>query len=53
MTLRFNVADIDTAIDMLRDRGVTVDVHTWSWGVTGHFLDPDGNRCEIRDPFRD
>ena len=52
VTLRFNVADIDTAIDMLRERGVEVEVHTWTWGVTGHFLDPDGNRCELKDPFR-
>ena len=20
-----------------------------NWGVTGHFFDPDGNRCELED----
>jgi lactoylglutathione lyase len=51
VTLRLNVEDIDPVVAMLRARGVAVEVRHWDWGVTGHFTDPDGNRCEVRDPF--
>ena len=49
MTLRLNVEDIDPVVAMLRARGVAVEVR--HWGVTGRLTDPDGNRCEVRDPF--
>jgi lactoylglutathione lyase len=49
VTLRFNVADIETAAAMLRARGVAVQIRRRDWGITGDFLDPDGNRCELRD----
>jgi lactoylglutathione lyase len=48
VTLRFNVADIEAAAAMLRARGVGVQVRHRR-RITGDFLDPDGNRCELRD----
>ena len=50
-TLRFNVADIEEAVAWLRAKGVAPEVHRWEWGITANFLDPDGNRLELRDPF--
>ena len=49
VTLRFNVEDVAAAARMLEGRGVGVELHHWDWGTTGHFLDPDGNRCELKD----
>ena len=49
VTLRFNVSDVETAAAMLSARGVAVEVRRWDWGITGAFLDPDGNRCELKD----
>lgn len=49
VTLRFNVTDVAQAAASLRQRGVDVEVHQWDWGTTGSFLDPDGNRCELKD----
>ena len=49
--LRFNVADFAATAEMLRGRGLTVDVQSWDWGTIGVFLDPDGNRCELRNSF--
>ena len=52
--LRFNVDDVDQAADMLRDKGLTVDVRVYDWGTVGTFIDPDGNACELKnadDPF--
>ena len=49
--LRFNVANVQEAADELRVKGVAVEVKTFSWGVIGAFTDPDGNRCELKDPF--
>jgi lactoylglutathione lyase len=49
--LRFNVADVHEAADELRAKGIAVDVKTFPWGVMGGFSDPDGNRCELKDPF--
>lgn len=49
VTLRFNVIDVEATAAMLRSRGLAVEVHYWDWGTTGHFLDPDGNRCELKD----
>lgn len=49
--LRFNVEDVDEAAKTLRAKGVPVEVKQFSWGVIGVFVDPDGNRCELKDPF--
>ena len=49
VTLRFNVDDVEAVAAMLRSRGVAVEVRQWDWGTTGAFLDPDGNRCELRN----
>lgn len=52
--LRFNVDDVSAASDLLRQRGVAVDVQTYSWGIVGTFYDPDGNACEFKnadDPY--
>lgn len=52
--LRFNVTDIEIVANLLRERGVVVDIKSFDWGVVGKFTDPDGNACEIKnadDPF--
>ncbi len=46
--LRFNVADIEAACRVLRERGLTVDISRHDWGMTAEFIDPDGNRCALR-----
>jgi lactoylglutathione lyase len=51
VTLRFNVADFDRAVKRLAEKGVAADIRHWDWGTTAHFLDPDGTRIEVRDPF--
>lgn len=51
VTLRFNVADVDAAADRLRAKGIGVEVSHWDWGIIGGFVDPDGNRCELRNHF--
>lgn len=45
---RFNVPDVMAACDLLRSRGVEVDVTQHSWGATAEFTDPDGNLCALR-----
>ena len=47
--LRFNVADVEAAADMLRGRGIDVEVATFDWGTIGKFQDPDGNLGELRN----
>lgn len=47
--LRFDVADVRAAADELIGRGVEVEVRTLPWGSIGIFLDPDGNRCELKN----
>lgn len=49
VTLRLNVKDVAERADLLRQRGADVTIHQWDWGVTGLFLDPDGNRVELKD----
>jgi lactoylglutathione lyase len=52
--LRFNVDDVAVAAEDLRQLGIAVEVETYSWGIVGTFLDPDGNVCEFKnadDPF--
>jgi catechol 2,3-dioxygenase-like lactoylglutathione lyase family enzyme len=49
------VADIGTARDELRSRGVDVgDVQTFPWGSFVFFADPDGNRWAVQQlpPWR-
>ena len=47
--LRFNVDDVPLTAAELESRSVAVAVRTFSRGVVGRFLNPDGNACEIRD----
>lgn len=51
ITLRFNVADVEAVAATLRSKDVPVDVASFEWGTIGTFLDPDGNRCELRNHF--
>ena len=51
ITLRFNVADVDERAEWLRNKGIAIDVSHWDWGTIGTFVDPDGNRCELRNHF--
>jgi lactoylglutathione lyase len=30
---------------------VSVKVDSFEWGTIGAFVDPDGNRCELRNHF--
>ena len=47
--LRFDVVEVQAAADELIDNGVEVEVRALPWGVIGVFLDPDGNRCELKN----
>lgn len=47
--LRFNVGDVDAAAGLLESRGVRVAIRRETWGTVGDFVDPDGNRCSLRD----
>lgn len=47
--LRFNVRDVDAAAAALEARGVRVAIRCEPWDTVGDFLDPDGNRCSLRD----
>ena len=47
--LRFNVSDIEAAASVLEARGVRVTIRRETWGTVGDFVDPDGNRCSLRD----
>lgn len=51
MTLRFNVADVASEAERLREQGVAVAVAAHDWGMIGTFHDPDGNVCELRNHF--
>ncbi len=46
--LRFNVPDVLSASEFLKEKGVDVNVLDHSWGTTAEFTDPDGNRCALR-----
>jgi lactoylglutathione lyase len=48
--LRFNVSNVKAAADELRARSVAVEELTFDWGEIGVFVDPDGNRCELKNP---
>ena len=47
--LRFNVEDVERAAAELSDRGIVVAIRREVWGTLADFLDPDGNRCSLRD----
>ncbi len=47
--LRFNVDNVEHSADLLRAKGVDVEVKTFDWGMVGTFIDPDGNACELKD----
>ncbi len=45
---RFNVPDVKSTADELRNKGISVKVIDHTWGTTAEFSDPDGNRCALR-----
>ena len=47
--LRFNVQDVEACAELLRKRGVAVEIKAFDWGVVGTFFDPDGNACELKN----
>lgn len=54
--LRFNVPNVTVAAQVLRAKGINVEVIEYDWGVSGSFTDPDGNWCGLKnadDPFFD
>lgn len=46
---RFNVRDVEAAAEWIEARGVHVSIRREIWGTVGDFIDPDGNRCSLRD----
>ena len=51
VTMRLNVADVAAVATRLGAEGVPVKVESFAWGTIGSFLDPDGNRLELRNHF--
>ena len=49
VTLRLNTASVEQTADRLRQAGIHVAIQSYEWGTIGDFLDPDGNRCQLRD----
>jgi len=47
--LRFNVENIDESVKILEENGLLVNVRREVWGTIADFLDPDGNRCSLRE----
>lgn len=47
--LRFNVESIDASVKVLEEKGIVVNVRREVWGTIADFLDPDGNRCSLRE----
>lgn len=47
--LRFNVDDVERSADGLAMKGVQVNIRREPWGTVADFLDPDGNRCSLRE----
>ena len=47
--LRFNVENVEKTAEVLRKKGVKLTVRTEIWGSLADFIDPDGNRCSLRD----
>lgn len=46
--LRFNVQNVQAKADILKAKGVRIEVREHDWGTTAEFADPDGNRCALR-----
>lgn len=49
LKLRFNVDDLPTALQRIRDYGIEAQITEADWGNTINIYDPDGNRIGIRD----
>ena len=47
--LRFNVSDIEEALEAVRAYGIDAEIVASDWGSTINIHDPDGNRIGIRD----
>lgn len=47
--IRIGVSDFDETIKELTNREVSIRVMTFDWGTIGVFVDPEGNRIEIKD----
>lgn len=47
--IRFNVDDIEKSAAELQSKGVNVKLRKEVWGTVVDFVDPDGNRCSLRD----
>ena len=48
VTLRFNVVDVEKTAVALEASDVTVNRRQFDWGKIADFVDPDGNRCQLR-----
>jgi len=49
--IRFNVKDLIGAANRLEQQGVDFVIHNFDWGSIAAFIDPDGNRCELKTPL--
>ncbi|WP_028468606.1 VOC family protein [Neptunomonas japonica] len=47
--IRFNVTDIEKALEEVIQYGIAAKIETYEWGKTINITDPDGNRVGIRD----
>lgn len=47
--LRFNVSNIEGALERIRAYGIEAEITTNDWGSTINIYDPDGNRVGVRD----
>ena len=47
--LRFNVTNIDSALEKVRAYGIKAEILRNDWGSTINIHDPDGNRVGVRD----
>lgn len=47
--LRFNVDDLETALEEIRAWGIEATITENAWGRTINISDPDGNRVGVRD----
>lgn len=47
--LRFNVSNIEEALETIKTYGFEAEINRNEWGSTINIFDPDGNRVGIRD----
>ncbi len=47
--LRLNVPDVEACANVLRGKGILVDVQSHAWGTVAKFRDPAGNLCAFKD----